>query len=164
MSGSKLLHIYLADHLAAAIGMQSLAKRSLSSNTNTALGRYLEEELIAELEEDRGALENVMDALGASKAVYKQVAARFAVQAGRLKLNGRTTGYSPLSRLEEIEGMCLGMEAKLLLWRSLAALPPSSARQFRGVSLDPLIARAERQRGRLEHLRLEAAVQALTSA
>jgi hypothetical protein len=42
-----------------------------------------------------------------------------AEKAGRLKLNGELLGYSPLSRLEELEALSLGVEGKLALWTAL---------------------------------------------
>ena len=39
-------------------------------------------------------------------------------KAGRLKLNGQLKGYSPLPRLVELEGLALGVTAKLASgWR-----------------------------------------------
>jgi hypothetical protein len=154
----KLLHIYLADHLAVAIGTHAVAKRCLQSNRDSPLGNYLAEGLIPELEEDRAALENVMDAVGAPKASYKQLTARAAAQVGRLKLNGRALTYSPLSRLEELEGLCLGVEGKVLLWTSLSSTPRA---QRLGVDTNRLIERARAQRSHLEEHRLRAVEAAL---
>jgi hypothetical protein len=161
MGEEKLLHIYLSDHLAMAIGITAVAKRCLSNNRNTSLGSYLDGHLIPELEADRAALENVMDSLGAPKSTLKHAAARLAVQAGRLKLNGRRTTYSPLSKVEELEGLCLGVDGALLLWKSLASVSRRRSHQIRGVDIDRLIERAERQRAELQRHHLDAADEAL---
>ena len=47
---------------------------------------------------------------------------------GRLKPNGQLTGYSPLSRLVELEGLSLGITGKLGLWRALLGLVPGEPR------------------------------------
>jgi len=41
---------------------------------------------------------------------------------GRLKLNGQLRGYSPLSRLLELEGLAMGLSGQLGLWRSMLEL------------------------------------------
>ncbi|MFN2489180.1 MAG: hypothetical protein ABR529_05500 [Actinomycetota bacterium] len=163
MSNDKLLRIYLTDHLAGAAGGVELAKRCLSSNKENALGGYLETHLIPAILEDKRSLESLMERLRVPRARWKQAAARSAEKAGRLKLNGRVTGYSPLSRLVEIEGMCLGIEGKGSLWHSLKHISGSS-QALRDVDLDRLIERARRQREELESHRLDAAERALASS
>ena len=102
-----------------------------------------------------------MDSLGIPQSSIKQNAAALAERVGRLKLNGQLTGYSPLSRLVELEGLSVGIAGKAALWRSLKETgvlgdsPP--------VDLDALLERAERQRAELEPHRLEAARIALTA-
>jgi len=81
---------------------------------------------------------------------------------GRLKLNGRLVGYSPLSRLEELEFLSLGVEGKLLLWRCLESVS-SAEQRLAGFDFATLVKRAEVQREELERFRLEAAVDAFES-
>ena len=115
----RLLGIYLNDHLAGAVGGLELARRTQSSNEGTELGSFLEK-LIIEIEEDKAALEAVMDHLGVRKNPTKQAVVWLAEKVGRyLKLNGQLTGYSDLSRLLELETLALALEGKLSLWRSL---------------------------------------------
>ena len=80
---------------------------------------------------------------------------------GRLKLNGQLFGYSPLSRLVELEGLCLGVTGKRLLWVVLLENHGHDPR-LEGVNLRQLLARAKAQRVTLEDLRLLAATEALT--
>jgi hypothetical protein len=75
---------------------------------------------------------------------------------GRVKPNGRIVGYSPLSRLLELEGLEGGVEAKLALWRSLRATASERPELDQG-DLDRLADRAERQRSELTELQLRAA-------
>ncbi|MGH2922663.1 MAG: hypothetical protein ACRDKH_01355, partial [Solirubrobacterales bacterium] len=91
----------------------------------------------------------------------KQSSAWVGEKLGRLKLNGRLTGYSPLSRLLEIEGLILGVSGKLELWRSLRAVEGSEPR-LKELNLRQLERRAEDQRNRLERLHERAAADALT--
>jgi hypothetical protein len=101
-----------------------------------------------------------MDTLDAAKDPVKQLAAWAGEKLGRLKLNGQFTGYSDLSRLEELEGLSLGVEGKLSLWRSLKNVADHDSR-LATADLDRLVERAQRQREELEVHRLEAAGQAL---
>ncbi len=78
---------------------------------------------------------------------------------GRLKLNGQLTGYSPLSRLVELEGLCLGTEGRLSMWRTLRRLARKDERLAR-IDFAALIARTEQQRRTLERLRQQASEEA----
>jgi hypothetical protein len=161
MADEKLLRIYLADHLAGANAGRAVAKRCLASNRGSALGNYLENDLLPAIESDMQTLQRVMDVLRAPRNPVKNTAARLTVHVGRLKLNGRLTGYSPLSRLEEVEGLCLGVQGKESLWRSLRSV--SSAHPLTGFDFDELIERARRQREDLEQHRMEAALVAFAA-
>jgi len=153
--------IYLNDHLAGATGGRQLVKRAASSNAGTPYGEFLGE-LEHEIAEDVASLERIMERLEVSKDPLKQVAAFGAEKLGRLKLNGRLIGYSPLSRLVELEALALGIEGKRALWRSLRQIAPSDER-LDEEELDVLIRRAQRQREDLEPHRLAAAEEALTA-
>ena len=60
-----------------------------------------------------------MDRLGVRKDPLKPAAAWMAEKLGRLKLNGQLSGYSPLSRVVELEGLHIGITGKLELWKAL---------------------------------------------
>jgi hypothetical protein len=94
-----------------------------------------------------------MERLGVAKDRSKLIAAWAAEKLGRFKLNGRLLGYSPLSRVEELELLTLGVEGKLLLWEGLARVAGIEEAQL---PVDRLIERARRQRGVLQEIRLEA--------
>lgn len=155
----QLLRIYLNDHLTGASAAIELAKRCLSSNQGTTLAEDLEA-FLSEAEEDRTVLRDLMATLEIPEDPVKKVAAVVAERAGRLKLNGQLVGYSPLSRLLELEGLCVGIEGKLGLWRSLQCLEDTNG-AIAAVDLKRLIDRAADQRRVLEVHRLEAAVAAL---
>ncbi|HEV3475005.1 MAG TPA: hypothetical protein VG602_06545 [Actinomycetota bacterium] len=153
-----LLGIYLNDHLAGAtIGLE-LARRTHTQNKGNEVGRFFET-LVEELTEDRDSLRSIMEALGVAANPAKTAAGWMAEKVGRLKLNGRLVGYSPLSRLEELEALSLGVEGKLSLWRTLK-LAAEAEERLAGVDLDRLVGRAERQRAGIERLRVVAATEA----
>ena len=156
----KLLRIYLNDHLAGATAGQELVRRCLSSNTDTEFEPFLRD-LAAAIEEDRTELRSLMSTLGLSTDRLKTGAAWLAEKIGRLKLNGQLTGYSPLSRLEELEGLLLGVAGKLALWRTLKEIADHDSR-LAVTDFDKLIARANEQLEALDHYRLRAAAEALT--
>jgi len=137
------LTIYLNDHLAGATFGLELARRVLASNRTNEFGSVLAE-LATEIEEDRHALERIFDRLTLPRDQAKMTAAWFAEKAGRVKLNGRVVGYSPLSRLLELEALSSGVHAKLNLWRALAVIAPSDSR-LDEEELAGLAARAESQ-------------------
>ena len=147
-----LLAIYLNDHLAGSTVGVELARRARGANTGSELGQLLDR-LVREIEEDRDTLAAVMDAVGARRDRLKKAAAWAGEKAGRLKLNGQLTGYSPLSKLVELEGLNLGIEGKSRLWAVLGELTDPRLALF---DFDALAQRAERQRSELEPFRLDA--------
>ena len=118
---AKLLHIYLNDHLAGSAAGEELGRRCRDNNRGTPLAEFLDE-LLKQIEEDRLALEGIMDALGAPRNPAKLAAAWLAEKVGRLKLNGQLLEYSDLSRVLELEGLGLGIHGKMDLWRALIAI------------------------------------------
>ena len=154
----RLLEIYLADHLAAAAAGLALARRAARSNTDTHTGDRLRR-LAAEIDEDRHTLHRLVTDLGFSGSKPKEVVAWVAEKVGRLKLNGQLRGYSPLSRVLELEALSVGIAGKLALWETLQRVP-DPRRRLRASELRHLIERARRQREEVEELRLEAVNQA----
>lgn len=128
-------------------------QRSIGSNRGNSFGRFLER-LRVEIDEEHAVLREIMRALGIGEDPLKQLAAIAAERAGRLKLNGSLLGYSPLSRLIELEALALGVEGKRSLWRTLLELDDARLAAF---DLDTLERRAARQRRRLERQRRAAA-------
>jgi hypothetical protein len=152
----RLLAIYLNDHLAGATGGVELARRARSGNSGTKLGDVLGG-VCAEIEADRTTLERVIARLGIKRNGVKPAAAWVAEKLGRLKLNGRLTGYSPLSRLVELEMLHIGITGKIQLWQALEETQSAKLAQF---DLPGLVERAESQRATIERLRLDAAREA----
>jgi hypothetical protein len=152
----RVLAIYLTDHMAGSTAGLELARRAAASNSGTELGDFLTR-LVRQIEEDRDALSRVMEGLGVGADRLKNGLAWGVEKLGRLKLNGQLTGYSPLSRLIELEGLHTGISAKLSSWQALrAVLGPSVG----GEDIDALQRRAKRQLDELEPYRLAAAREA----
>jgi hypothetical protein len=155
----KLLGIYLNDHLAGSTTGVELVRRARGANKGTELGRFLTT-LTMEIEADRKALEDLMEELGIRKDPLKVTSAWALEKAGRLKLNGQLTGYSPLSRLVELEGLTLGVTGKLALWKALRVIADQEP-ALDAAALDGLVERAEKQQRGLEEQRLAATPEAL---
>jgi hypothetical protein len=157
----RFLSIYLNDHLAGAMTGRELAQRCLSRNRGTSLGDFLER-LLAEIEEDRSTLTDLIDRLHLRKDPLKPVMGWANEKLIRMKPNGSLplVGYSTLRRFEELELLSTGIEGKRLLWRALSVVAEQDQR-IHGPEMDRLAARAERQRDEVEGFRLEAARLAL---
>jgi hypothetical protein len=149
----RLLGTYLNDHLAGATVGVELARRARDQNEGTPLGRFLAD-LAAEIEEDRETLERVMERLDVGRDRLKQAFGWAGEKVGRLKPNNRLFGYSPLSRVIELEALSLGIEGKRGLWQALRATNEPRLAEF---DFDALIERAAAQRSSLEEQRLAAA-------
>lgn len=153
------LDIYLNDHLAGATLGVELSRRAASENEGTELGDFLQR-LHREIAEDRGVLEGVMAALAVDSSPAKPAGAWLLEKAGRLKLNGQLRGYSPLSRLAELEALQTGVTGKRSLWQALDRTFPGDERLAR-FDFDALIRRADEQLEGIRDHRLAAAPEAL---
>jgi hypothetical protein len=147
----KLLSIYLNDHLTAITAGVELAGRSASSNEDTPLGGFLSEVRSA-LDAERAVLIELMERLGLRRDRVKESAGWAAEKVGRLKLNGSLWGYSPLSRVTELEALLLTTEATAGMWRALEDLlggdPEHRELDFgaRATGMESLRERIERER------------------
>jgi hypothetical protein len=155
------LATYLQDHYAGSTVGYELAKRTAGANRGSDFGPPLER-LARDIGEDRDTLRRLMDDLGVGVDRLKAGAGWAGEKLGRLKLNGKLLGYSPLSRVLEVEFLVLGVTGKLALWLALAELAPRDSRLDAG-ELERLAARAEDQRARLEDLRRKASAVAFAT-
>jgi hypothetical protein len=159
-TGPNVLGIYLNDHLAGATAGAELARRAAGSAQDREDHAVLRG-FAAEVAQDRVALLNIMATLGIPVRTYKVYAGWIGEKAGRLKFNGYLLARSPLSRLEELEIMRLGVEGKAAGWRTLRSLAETDHR-LEAARLDELIARARRQSEVLEDLRIRTADQLIS--
>ena len=154
MASPRFLKIYVADHLAAAAAGLALVRRAARSNIGTHTGDALRR-LSMEVEEDRQTLRRVARDLGFVGSKPKEIVALAGERLGRLKPNGQLRGYSPLSRVIELEALSVGIAGKLALWQALQRVADQDER-LSGDELSVLIERARRQRAEIEKLRLSA--------
>lgn len=150
--------IYLRDHLAGSAGGLALMRRSRRNNRGNDYEPVLAR-LEAETLLDREALEQVADHNGVSSSRVKEAAAWTAEKVGRLKFNGQVRGYSPLSRLWELEQLGAAVGTKTDLWTLLVddrladRVPPD-------VDAGAVLARCRRHVELVEQHRVRAAIEA----
>jgi hypothetical protein len=152
---SHLLGIYLNDHLAGSVVGTRLVHRIAKHNEGNQYGSEATQ-LAREIEEDKVTLEALMDRLGVDKKKPRLAIAAVGETLGRFLPNGRLLGYSPLSRVIELEALMLGISGKLELWKSLKVTDV----RVGAIDVDELIQRAQEQRDRVRDLRLQAAREA----
>jgi len=154
----RFLAIYLEDHLAVATVGVALARRLRGSNEGDGeMGEPLTR-ICEQLEAERKALVEAMTALGVKPSRFKNLAAVAGERLGRLKLNGRLTGYSPLSRVVELEVLGAHVGASRSLWRALAQ---SVGEELAGNRPGDLAERAESRLAEIEKLHRLAVERAL---
>jgi hypothetical protein len=154
----KLLRIYLQDHHAGSTAGLELARRVRGNNKGNEYGQAMAK-IVDEIAADRKALESIMDDLGFGADKMKDLGAWALEKAGRLKLNGQITGYSPLSRVVEFEGLMTGITGKIAIWVALLQIAPEETR-LDAAHLERLRERGESQRATVEELRERAAREA----
>lgn len=158
----KHLSVYLQDHFAGATAGADLARRAAGSNRDSESYDAPLRELAGEIDEDRDSLRSLMNQLHVRADRVKQLAAWTGEKVGRLKLNGHLFTYSPLSRLEELELLALGVAGKRALWRTLHLLAQQEPR-LSASELERLISRADEQLEKIEACRRNAVGDALLS-
>src|SRR3954469_14023119 len=146
----RFLRIYMNDQLAAGVLWREVARRAQRNNAGTEAAEALERVARA-IAEDVATFAEMMDRLGLRRSPIQPRAAIAAERVGRLKLNGRLRGYSPLSRFVELDFLAMGIEGKKILWQNLRDLA-----RIPDVVFDALITRADAQRAELEPSRLAA--------
>ncbi len=148
---TELLGIYLNDHLGGAMAGTELARRI--SRTHPELRA-----LADDIESDRQELLDVMRTYGVEPRPHKAAIGWLTEKAGRLKLNGRLLGRSPLSDVLELETLRVGIEGKAALWRALETLPGADAER-----LSRLVRRAGDQADLVDQHRLGIAPKAFNA-
>jgi hypothetical protein len=148
----RLLGIYLNDHLAGSTAGVERARMARDANEGSVFGPPLAE-VCGQIEEDKATLERVIEELGIGRSKAKPALAWLGERLGRLKPNGQLRGYSPLSRVVDLEVLLLGITGKLRLWRLLDELLDGEA----AADFPALIRRAEGQRSTVEDLQVRAA-------
>ena len=159
-SPSKYLATYLNDHVLGATLGTELVRRAARENQGSELGDFLTG-LAQEIDDDRDTLLAVMRELGVKTDRLKVAAGWTGEKLGRLKPNAQLRGYSPLSPLVELEGLLIGIQGKLAMWRLLAEVAQDVG--LDRPRLEALATRAERQQADVERHRLDVGRRALTA-
>jgi hypothetical protein len=157
---TKYLATYLNDHLLGATAGGELVRRAARENEGSELGAFLSQ-LAAEIDADRESLRELMRELGVKEDHLKVAAGWVAEKVGRLKPNAQLRGYSPLSPLVELEGLSIGVQGKLAMWRALAEIADELG--VDRARLQELAVRAESQQADVERHRVDVARGALTA-
>jgi predicted DNA-binding ribbon-helix-helix protein len=157
---TEYLETYLQDHRAGAEMGSDLARRLAEENVGTPYEDFLLG-LAQEIEQDLEVLEDIMKRFGVSTSILKTVGAKVGERLARLKPNDEVTGYSPLSRVLELEGLRSGVQGKLALWDSLSQIAPHDDRLDED-EIAGLVAKAERQLAGLREHHAMAAREAFT--
>ncbi|MEV6715830.1 SRPBCC family protein [Lentzea sp. NPDC051208] len=148
---TELLSIYLNDHLTGAMAGTELARRISKTHPELRV-------LADDVEADRKELLDFMRQAGVESRPHKEAIGWLVEKAGRLKLNGRVLGRSPLSDVLELETLRVSIEGKVALWRTLRKL-----NSFDDTRLERLARRAESQAELVDQYRLNLAPQVFNS-
>ncbi|MGX6450165.1 hypothetical protein ACVU7I_19165 [Patulibacter sp. S7RM1-6] len=147
----QLLETYLNDHLAAATGGVSLARRARDAHAD--LDAELHELLTwfhGQIAEDREQIVRALDLIGGHRDPVKVVAGAVGEVVGRLKTNRRIVKRSPLSSLIELEGLSVAVHGKSRGWIVLRALEHP---KLTPIDFGALLRRADEQQERIEAAR-----------
>lgn len=148
----RALHIYVNDHVAGSTMGHELAEHLRDANRGTPLGDRMAR-IAEEIGEDRQTLADLAERLGITTNPMKKGVAWLAEKAAELKFSGATSGDPELGTFVGLETLSLGVEGKVALWRSLAAIADDEP-ALEGMDFGVLIARGEAQRGTLEDDRM----------
>jgi hypothetical protein len=158
----RAIDVYLNDHLGGSTLGSNLAEQIRDHAEGTPLAAVMGP-LAAEIEEDRQALEGLMDDLGVSRNPVKQVAGWVSEKASRVKFSGAGSGEGEQSLMMAVESLRLGVAGKKCLWLALTEVR-GDYESLEGVDLEQLIARASSQETTLERERVALAARALGPA
>jgi hypothetical protein len=157
MSEQQPIDIYLNDHLAGGTAAINMAEE-LQRETAEGPLKDFADKLIEEIKQDHSTLMDMMAKLGIETSPVKQVGAKVAELASRLKLGG---GSDETGRLLTLEALSLGIEGKACLWLSLQQVAEEYG-ALASLDLGELLKRAESQRKDVERERLTAAAEVLS--
>ena len=118
MESLQYLRIYLNDHRAGAAAGTDLARRLWRKNRSEPWAAELNE-LRKSIKTEKETLDAVRASVGITGGQLRRTGALIAERASRLKPNGHWLGYSPLTRLTELEVLMSGVQSKQRLWAAM---------------------------------------------
>jgi hypothetical protein len=117
--------------------------------------------VLGHIQEDERALLLLLGRVGGTRHRAKEAAAALAERLGRLKLNGRLFGRSPLTPVLELEVMVLAIEGRRRLWLTMTQLARDSYPDWDIDDLRRRASRAATDAAAVDHIRAAAAGAAL---
>jgi len=157
--GDKNLNIYLNDHLAGSVAALELVEYLAKISSGTALEGFFKN-LFNDIQTDQDTLKELMSRLGIEQSKLRKVTAWFMEKASAVKMHPNSLESDPMSLLQALEALQLGITGKKGLWRALATMA-SSDQRFDGFNFTALETRAEEQIGMVGAQCLTAAIHAL---
>jgi len=118
-----LLGLYLSDHLTGSTAGVSRIERMAKAYSDTPVSSELDY-VCAAIQRERELLKKLIHDLGVARRPHRQAAAWLLERVGRLKLNGRLFGRSPMTMVLEAELMRSAILGKLGCWQVLEELAP----------------------------------------
>jgi hypothetical protein len=153
------LGTYLNDHLAGSVVALDLLERLEASHDDPKLKRFFRQ-LHGDVAADRETLEKLMAGLNLDESKMRKASGWLSEKFTELKLRFDDPRGGSLRLFEALELLSLGIEGKRTLWLTLAALAPSSP-VLQILNYEQLAERAQKQRDRIEDLRIEIAQKAI---
>lgn len=133
-----------------------LALRMLRSGAYAAPVTDILDEAVAEFGRGCDTLTSLMRQGGAGRPWVRLLAGAAAERVGRLKLNGRLRGRSPLTDLEELDALLVTLRYAAAAWRALERSPAVAPD-----AVSPRAEECERLLSVIEPARLDSAERAL---
>lgn len=154
------IDLYLNDHMAGAMLGAELAGQIANRSEGTPLGGLITPVAI-EIDEDREALDGLMERLDVGRNIVKQAGGWLTEKWSRIKFSGLGSGEPDQGNFMALETLALGILGKRSLWVALRAVE-GQHEAIQDLDLEKLIARAERQHAVVERARIQAAVGVLS--
>lgn len=151
---------YLNDHLAGSVVALELLEYLEKADAASEFQQFFRE-MRTDITADRRELEGLMQQLNVAVSSMRQAIAWLAEKSTQIKLRLDDPADGSLRFLEAVEGVALGVDGKRALWRALNAAA-QRAPELSGPDYARLERRADEQRQRLETVRLQAALAALS--
>lgn len=158
---TKVLRIYLNDHLAGSVAALELLDHLTDLHSDPARKQFFVG-LRAEIEEDQKVLQRMLAQVGGEESPVRKAAAWLTEKLGRAKLKLEDSGDGELRVFEALETLALGIQGKLTLWQALEAAADRIP-QFQSTDFPRLKQRALQQHQRVEYQRLQSARTALAT-
>jgi hypothetical protein len=155
------LSTYLNDHLAGASAAVELLKDLIGQERRSSGDQELKQ-ILAEVEEDRGVLLQVLEQAGGKESTVRKAAGWLAEKLGQAKLKLDDPGSGKLQEFEALEALALGIQGKVALWRALGAASPRIP-ALATTDYGALERRALNQFQKVDQIRLRTAAAALSS-